>query len=82
MKVYYTIEKLPIRKSWSLNRKDVKSNTLTPIAYFTSEEYAKLALKELSSDISYPNATKALQAIEEEIEKIQVFEKAYKGESH
>lgn len=42
---FYTIEKLPNRISWSLNRK--VGNTLTPVAYFRNEMDAERASREL-----------------------------------
>jgi hypothetical protein len=45
---YYTIEKLPNRKQWSLNRYYSNKNCLMPFAYFNNIKNAKLAQKELS----------------------------------
>lgn len=43
--LYYTMEKLPNRKTYSLNRKE--RGILIPIAYFKKEKDAKRFLKEV-----------------------------------
>lgn len=47
-KPYYTIEKLPYRKSWSLNRMNPQENRLEVVAYFKTEDAALKTKKELA----------------------------------